>query len=97
MISKPVEELSKQTLVEGTTTIDIRDPIEVATTLAFLIGLLQVKYASEQIHRHNSSEISFGLGCKWTAKAWLLGSHHVRSHVERVYHGSGCPRIQLSG
>ena len=47
MISKPVEEFSRQTWNEGTgkeENHDIRDPIEVATTLAFLIGLLQVHY-----------------------------------------------------
>ena len=40
MISKPVEELSKGMGEEDNH--ETHDPIEVATTLAFLIGLLQV-------------------------------------------------------
>lgn len=48
MISKPVEEFSKQTTSTDSTNVgeeEIHDPIEVATTLAFLIGILQVKFA----------------------------------------------------
>ena len=53
MISKPVEEFSRRTWIEGTgveENHDIHDPIEVATTLAFLIGLLQVKYDGKSIY-----------------------------------------------
>ena len=53
MISKPVEEFPRRTWNEGTgveENHDIHDPIEVATTLAFLIGLLQVKYDGKSIY-----------------------------------------------
>ena len=41
LISKPVEELSKGTGEEDNH--ETHNPVEVATTLAFLIGLLQVR------------------------------------------------------
>ena len=41
MISKPVEELSKGTGEDDNH--ETHEPIEIATTLAFLIGLLQVQ------------------------------------------------------